>query len=269
MQALGTIMPVLGAHPQAGASGVALALADMAVTAGLRVRLLDCADPGRSGLAGVCQIEGRSVSGGEHRAAIRCATRNLPQGVLPVRRLVGTGAPMPVSLVPGPEAWAATDPEPSDITVVDLGWDIWQLMQPSARIGPLTWCRLPLAPTWPVFVVRGTAASAALAEGILARYALGVRHLGLAALRGLAVVGGESWPVQAQAVMGGLLRQASAMGEFVPLDAEVIRSGWGTAPVPAAVLRAVAALLSRIDGHVAQAVDARKPAARRRRFGRS
>ena len=104
---LGTLVPVLGAHPQAGASDIVLALADAAAMCDLRVLLIDCADPARSGLAGIAGVEGRSLSVSADKAPVRLASRLLARGAVATRRLVGDGSPLAVSAVPQPLAWAA------------------------------------------------------------------------------------------------------------------------------------------------------------------
>jgi hypothetical protein len=243
---LGVLLPVLGAHPQAGASGVALAVADAAAAAGRRVLLVDCADPARSGLAGVCGVEGRSVRG-ERGAAIRLATRRLPRGVVAVRRLVGTGVPMRPEQVPSVALWVRADANAFDLTVVDVGWDVWALTAPDAATGPLTWAAGSASRTFPVVVLRPTAASAALAEGVLARYRDGVRQSGLAEPHCLAVVGGGSWPAPVRAVMGLQLARLARRALFVPESSEAALHGWTTDPAPTGSIRAAAALLKTLS----------------------
>jgi hypothetical protein len=242
---LGVVLPVLGAHPQAGTSGVALAVADAAAAAGRRVLLIDCADPARSGLAGVCAVEGRSVRN-ERGVAVRLASRRLPKGVVEVRRPVGTGEPIRPEQVPSIASWVTADANGFDLTVVDIGWDVWALTAPDAPSGPLAWATGPAARTFPVFVLRPTAASVALAEGVLTRYHDGVRRFGLAEPHCLAVVGGTSWPPRTRAVMGLHLARMARRTMFVPTSSDAAVNGWTTEPAPTSSIRAGAALLKTL-----------------------
>ncbi|GIJ70603.1 hypothetical protein [Virgisporangium ochraceum] len=242
---LGVVVPVLGAHSQAGTSGVALAVADAAAATGRRVLLVDCADPARSGLAGVCAVEGRSVRG-DRRAAVRLASRRLPKGVVDVRRPVGTGEPVRPEHVPSIGSWVTADANGFDLTVVDVGWDVWALTASDASPGPLAWATGSAARTFPVLVMRPTAASVALAEGVLTRYHDGVRRLGLADLHCLAVVGGTSWPARTRAVMGLHLARLARRTLFVPASPDAAVNGWTTEPAPTGSVRAGAALLKTL-----------------------
>ncbi|WP_238009384.1 hypothetical protein KZZ52_27705 [Dactylosporangium sp. AC04546] len=243
---LGVVVPVLGAHPQAGASGIALALADAAAGAGLRVLLLDCADPARSGLAGVCAVEGRSVPGARGRAGIRPATRQLRRGVVTVRRIAATGEPLDVRRVPLPAAWIAADDNHFDLTVVDAGWDAWSLLATGERLAPLLWCTG--SATFPVLVLRPTIGSAGLAEGTIARYDDAVRTAGLVPLYATVVVGARTWPATVVPVLGHRLAQRRRRTLFAEATAESAVSGWTTGPAPPASLRAATVLLRAVTG---------------------
>ena len=259
MARFGAIVPVLGAHAQAGASGVALALADAAALAGLRVLLVDGADPGRSGLAGVCQVEGPSMSVGDTRAAIRIAARQLGRAAVDVRRLVGVGAPLTVAAVPKPPEWAASLAAPVDLTVVDVGWDPWRLMTGGSEIGPLAWCLAAPAATRPMLVVRPTVPSVGLAEAVIARYSLGQRRVHLAPVAGLVVTGADSWPNQVRAGLGYLLQQAAERAHFIPSDSEATVVGWTANPLPVATTTAAAGLLRVLGGRFAEAAGPPPP----------
>lgn len=261
---LGLVVPVLGAHPQSGASGVALAMADAAAAAGLRVLVVDCADPARSGLAGVAQVEGRSTASAPGRAPVRLAQRRLPRGQVEVRRIVGEGTPLASGSVPLPPDWVTAVAAQADLTVVDLGWDLWNLMVPGTPLGPLSWCLGAASWTRPVLVVRATAPGVALAEGVLARYRLGTQRAGLVLPAALAVVGARSWPAAVAAVLGFQLHQFAAEHPpiWFPHVDEVAVGGWGPHPVSADLVRAAAALLYGLGGPVAEAIG--PPAAPRR-----
>lgn len=263
MARFGAIVPVLGAHGQVGASGVALALADAAALVGLRVLLVDAADPGRSGLAGVCHVEGRSIVTGADRAAVRVATRYLGRVAVDVRRLVGTGLPLTVSAVPLRRQWAASVRGPVDLTVVDVGWDVWRLMTANTELGPLAWCQTGSAMVRPVLVVRPTMPSVGVAEAVIARYARG-QLVDLAPLAGLLVVGASTWPTTVVAALGHLMRQAAPHALFIPHDPNAAMHGWSTRSLPAAITTAVAGLLRGLGGRYAEAAG--PPPARRSRL---
>jgi hypothetical protein len=265
---VGVVVPVLGAHPQAGSSGVALALADAAAGAGLQVLLIDSADPARSGLTSVCQLEGRSFPASPIRDSIRLGERRTGRTSTQVRRLVGTGSPQRLEMLPRPIDWMTASGPPVDLTVVDLGWDLWQLTAPRSRLGPLQWCCLRSAPTMAVLVMRPSRPSVMSAEVMLARYEIGIRAMGLHGVSALAAVGGTEWPMSVRAAMGPTLVSMADQAEFIPLDNAVLASGWTSAPAPAPSVRAAANLLRRLGGPIAEAIGP-PPPVRRGLFHRS
>ncbi|WP_223874370.1 hypothetical protein [Salinispora mooreana] len=262
---LGVLVPVIGAHPQAGASGVALTLADTAAAAGARVLLIDCADPARSGLAGVCQREGRSVATGEGKASIRLAARATARGALDVRRLVSMGTPLLADAVPRVHAWVAAAAGEFDLTVVDVGWDVWRLMMPSSPMGALAWCAGNPVSTYPVLVARSTMASTALAEVLLTRYQVGEQLGMLTPVRRVVALGAASWPTQVRSSLGRLMCQVRDPAVFAPLSPEHVVSGWGTTAAPAESVPAASTLLHGLGGHLADLI-APPAAPKRRRF---
>jgi hypothetical protein len=170
----------------------------------------------------------------------------LPRGVVAVRRLVGTGVPIGPGQVPSRASWVRADANAFDLTVVDVGWDVWALTAPDATLGPLSWAAGAAARTFPVVVLRPTAASVALAEGVLTRYEDGVRRFGLTEPHCLAVVGGGSWPARTRAVMGLRLARLARRAMFVPESAEAAVNGWTTEPAPTGSIRAATKLLNTI-----------------------
>jgi hypothetical protein len=154
------LVPVLGAHSYAGTSGVALAMADAAAALGLRVLLVDCADPVRTGLAGVCGTEGASTPVPHTAVAVRVSQRMAERGGVQVRRLVAAG-PLAAAQIPPPKAWAAVAPTGFDLTVVDLGWDVWPLLTSPAELGPAWWLAAVTEQNSPVLVMRPSMSSAA------------------------------------------------------------------------------------------------------------
>ncbi|MFY1636179.1 hypothetical protein ACN27F_23375 [Solwaraspora sp. WMMB335] len=260
---LGAVIPVLGAHSQAGTSGIALAVADAAARTGRRVLLVDCADPARSGLAGACDVEGRSVAGTRRAAGIRLASRHLPRGIgVSVRRLLGTGTPMRPDELPTLTSWVAADHNEFDLTVVDIGWDVWSLTVPDSGLGPLTWATGRPGEVFPMIVMRATAASVALAEGVLTRYLAGVEPFGLVQPHGVAVVGAGSWPARTRNVMGFQLARLAHRALFVPASSEAAVAGWTTDPAPTASVRAATALLKTVNRSAAPATRTNSPSRR-------
>ncbi|MET7400136.1 hypothetical protein ABZS66_42290 [Dactylosporangium sp. NPDC005572] len=243
---LGVVVPVLGAHSQSGASGIALALADATAAAGLRVLLLDCADPARSGLAGVCGVEGRSVPGTHGRAGVRPATRALKRGTVAVRRIAATDAPLAVQQVPLPAAWIGADDNRFDVTIVDVGWEVWSLLATGARPAPLLWCTG--SSTFPVLVLRPSAGSVALAEGTVARYEDAIATIGLVPLYAAVVVGAPAWPPAIVPAIGRRLAQHRRRTLFVESTDEAAVAGWNTRQAPPASMRAAASLLRAVTG---------------------
>jgi hypothetical protein len=273
-QPAGVVVPVVAAHPQAGASGVALAMADAAAAAGLSVLLVDCADPRRSGLAGVASHEGPTVavpsvatSGGW---AVRVSTR-APAGGRPVRvlRVVAPARPWTAADLPTPAAWVTAAPGWWDLTVVDLGWDAWHLLAGPESLGPMRWLSAgpqptniapkampspPLPAVSPVLVVRATAPSLAAAEGVLARYLAAYAAGWLAEVGQVAVVGASGWPPGVLGGAGRLARLVQGREQFVPWASSAAVAGWSTAPVPPVLRDAGKRLLLGVGGRVGAAV---------------
>ena len=261
---LGAVIPVIGAHPHVGASGVALAVADAAARLGLRVLLIDCADPARTGLAGVCGTEGASVTVCGAARGIRVSYRALESGTLQVRRLVPTGEALSAPQVPAPALWAAAAPTGVDVTVVDLGWDAWPLLTAVNHLGPMWWATGDNQQVFPLLVLQPTAASVIKAEGVAARYGNGVRGGLLAGLRQVAAVGGQQWDPRVLSVAGPATRTAAERAVFFPWSAPHQVSGWSTDPLPEPALRAATALLRGVGGPVAAAAGPPPSPPRRR-----
>ena len=262
---LGTVIPIVGAHPHVGASGVALAVADAAAVLGLRVLLVDCADPARTGLAGVCGVEGASVTVCGAARGIRVSHRALERGAVQVRRMVPTTAVLDAPQVPTPPLWAAAAPTGVDVTVVDLGWDPWPLLTGLTQLGPGWWLAGDQQQVCPVLVLQPTVASVIKAEGVLARYGNGVRGGLLAGVRAVAAVGGQQWDPRVLSVTGQATRTAAERAVFFPWSPPHQLSGWSTDPLPEPTLRAATALLRGVGGRVAAAAGPSPPPSPRRR----
>ncbi len=116
----GLVVTVVGAHGWSGASTTALLLAEAAARHGEQVRLLDVADPVRSGLVGAAVTE----HGHDDSGQWRCGARSAHPGPGQVRierldqRIAG-----PASVPSVAAAGAAT------LTVVDAGWPLADLLR--------------------------------------------------------------------------------------------------------------------------------------------
>lgn len=213
---------ILGAHSGAGASSVAVAIADALATRsetgasdGL-VRLVDAAPQATSGL--VCAAD-REL--GVDPNGWRIGRR----GVVEVHRPVGTLS-QPHQL-PG---LAAFD---SGWLVVDAGWPIRELLASPNPLGSL------LTSASVVLVCRSTVPGVRRAE-----LALGV----LPGRPAVVAVGTRRWPGQVQASFGPLLRAAYDGGRvaLLPADRRLEVNGIDALPLPKAFTAAATRLLDLI-----------------------
>ncbi|MCV2491874.1 hypothetical protein OF117_21220 [Geodermatophilus sp. YIM 151500] len=208
----GRAVLVVAGHAGAGASTIALALAE-GLAEGRRVQLVDYSEPARSGLAAAPTIEL-----GTDGAGWRCGRRGRLDVVRLARRTAGGTLP------PLPE----TD---ADATmVVDPGWSTTGALLDSPR--SLVGCAL-------VVVTRVTIPAVRQTEHVLA--AVG----GDAAV---AAVGPARWPRLVEASCGTRLREARSKGQLVPvpLDRRLQTAGLTGDRLPkpvAAAGRALAALV--------------------------
>jgi len=118
----GGLLAVVGAHPGAGCSTVALVVAEAAAAAGRPVHLIEASPASRSGLAGTTRTElGTDVSGRWRRGERGRVTVD--------RRADDARPPAPWPPFLRPEPWQDPDPEPGlgsgswwePLTVLDLG----------------------------------------------------------------------------------------------------------------------------------------------------
>lgn len=206
---------VLAAHPGAGATTVAVALADALAVSDMPgdVELVDAAPCETSGLIGVAQ---REVVGPnrEWRAGVR--------GTVVVRWPTVSprsfGELPPLALRPGATA------------VIDAGFSIHALDVDLAS----------LSGDFDVLLVcRATVPGVRLAEVAL--------NL-LPVMPPLAAVGARHWPRAVQASLGPILAEAVAEGRavLIPTDADLQVRGAGTDPLPSAVVAAAARLVELI-----------------------
>jgi hypothetical protein len=137
---------VIAGHAGAGASTIALAVADAAARKGKAVRVLDAAAPVWSGLAGTTAVELGSA-GGWHRG--RRGGGVVVDRVLSAA-LTPTDVPVP------------SDQAPVDLTVLDVGWTRREL-----DAHPSCW-QASMTPTVDVVVSRATASGLSQTETVVA-----------------------------------------------------------------------------------------------------
>lgn len=213
-------LAVVAAHSGAGASCVALALADGFDAAGRACRLIDVAHPARSGLVAAATAE----LGNDPTGAWRCGSRHLSTLY---RR----------AAVAAPGSWPDAAAEAA--TVVDLG-----LLAP-ANIGRL----LDTRPTV-IVVCRVTVPGLRAAEQLLAELD-GTRVL-------LATVGPGRWPGEVAASIGDRVRRLRDRRQLVtvPEDRHLQVIGPTNSPLPKSVSAAGRELLGLIDAAHSGSADA-------------
>lgn len=206
---------IVAAHGGAGASTVALTIADAAASAGRAVHLIETAHPTRSALAATTTAELGIDATGAWRHGRRGQTRI-------DRRADDTE----------PQGWP-TEVEPAagqELVLLDLG-----LPTPENRT------RIADSDTRVVLVCRPTVPGVRLAEQLLAQ------------LRGqrvvVAAVGTGKWPGEVLSSTGPLLRELRAGNRVVsvPLDRHLQVSGPNSSPLPKPVAAAGRVLLGLID----------------------
>jgi hypothetical protein len=218
---------VIAAHAGAGASTVALAVADAAATAGRGTHLVETAHPTRSGLVAAANAElGVDPSGAWRRGS---------RGQLTIARRAGSDIP----------TWWPAHTAPGDgLVVVDLG-----LPTPDSLTRLVTsGCRI-------VVVCRPTVPGVRLAEQVLNSITGPVI---------VASVGGK-WTSEVTASLGPLLRELRANNAVVsvPTDRRLEVTGPTTSPLPKPVAAAGHSLLALIDAALPDGATTRhQPAAR-------
>lgn len=212
------VLPVLGCHPQAGASTLAVAIA----TAAAPARVLECASARATGLAMAATAELGSSPGGWRLGR---------RGYIELAR-AGEILDAP-SMVPLP------DPPVGQIgmSVLDVGWELSQVMA---------------TPTW----VRETVTEAPHLIASTTATIPGFRRLEIAldvlapADPVVAVLGAplRRWPRHLQRSLGPKATQArdAARLHAIPLDRSLAQRGLTGEPIPTAVFRAAEALLEQL-----------------------
>jgi hypothetical protein len=206
---------VFAAHNGAGASTVALALADAASSDGTAARLIACATSEQSGLSEASiEVLGLDPTGRWFRGRRGMVTIDLATSAAASIRVFDDTA-YPVTIVDaGPVAVAGTDPAPGATAVV--------------------------------VVCRATAPGVRRAEEVLGRVS------GPALL---AVVGARKWPAVVTASLGPIAAGLRAEGRLVPipLDPHLAAAGLTADRLPRRVLAAARAVLELIPASAAGA----------------
>lgn len=203
---------VVAAHAGAGASTVALVIADAAAAVGRDAHLVETAHPTRSGLAAVTDAElGVDPSGAWRRGS---------RGRVTIHRRATSDIPT---------GWPALAASVDDLVVIDLG-------------SPMPDCltRLSTGGCRTVVVCRPTVPGVRLAEQVL-NVATGPVMV--------AILGGGRWPGEVSASLGPRLRALRADNAVVPvpIDRRLEVTGPTSSPLPKAVAAAGQLLLELIN----------------------
>ncbi len=240
---LGQLVPVVGGHPGAGASGVALALADAAAAAGLRTLLIDGADPARSGLANIWTSQLRSDPPCRDGATIGTVSR---AGIVG-RQLRGVGRPVPARIYPWLPEWASAqflrDHGPFEVTVVDVGWNAWTGFN-EVRFGPLAWVGAKASSTSPVLVAAPTSPSLRLTAGVHARWSAALASREVDAAPQLALADASAVPPIVRLSSPPSLADLLGRAVCFPHVAAAARGGWTENRTPGGALAAANQLLN-------------------------
>ena len=219
---------VISAHPAAGASTLALAVADALAATGRPAALLDYAAPSRSGLSAATDTELGTVPTGDWQVGRRAT-------VTVYRRAVATDT--------APGADGARPPAPPPIAddtrvVADLSG-----LDPARRPQP--------AGGTVLLVCRTTVPGLAHAEACLTTYAASWPTVLVAA------VGPRRWPKLAVASLGPRLARLRAEGRVitVPLQPRLALTGATADPLPATLLTAAGRAIQLMPDSTADAPE--------------
>jgi hypothetical protein len=219
----GTVVAVAAAHSGAGSSTVAVLLAEALCETGRATRVVEVADPSRSGLAAATNAEL-----GEHATGWRRGRR----GDIHIDRLA---RPLPsVEQVPAPAA--ATDAD--EVVVLDIGCPAREVLAADG------WVAAALTSAPLLIVCRTTVPGIRQTEYLLADLAdlCSVPVM-------VAAVGPARWPGAAVSSAGPQLRAARESGRLitVPIDRRIQTDGVSAAALPKSVAvagRSLAAALA-------------------------
>jgi len=233
----GAAVLVLAGHAGAGASTIALLVGEAAATVGTRTRVIECADPTRSGVAAATDAELGDDGVGWRRGR---------RGELEVDRPSRHVADIEDVAAPRQDGH---DVAGASLTVVDAGWAAWDILAATSWVTGL------LHTAQIVLVCRATVPGVRQTEQLLA--ALPGRQPLIAA------VGPAKWPGVVSASSGPLLRAARSAGRIVavPLDRQLDVTGVTASPLPKHLTTAGRTLASHL------LTDLPAPTDRQRRAG--
>ncbi len=240
----GTVIPVLAGNPGAGASVLAAVLADALAAQGLRVLLVDAAEPLRSGLLLAAAVDGPATNG--HHPGVRI--RHAHRGPIRVTRLETVGPSLRCEPMTPPAAyWLPPDEDDLgvDVTVVDIGWHSWH-GNDVLQDGPGTWLRTGPPSSRPILAVRHTVPGARAAEVVLQGLARRRRSTGLAPVTGVVLIGTKKRSTAVVAAAGHHLEPLLDHAVCLPTDPGLSEHGVTDTETPARLQRALAPLLDTL-----------------------
>jgi hypothetical protein len=216
------VVLVLAGHPGAGASTVAVLLGEAAATSGATTRLIDCADPSRSGLAAASDAELGDDPSGWRRG--RRGGLDIDRAVEPVAELGDLPVPRPVDV----------HLDRLGVTIVDAGWPARDVLTADSWLAGLVFTASVLV------ACRATVPGVRHTERVL---------VGLPARVDLvAALGPARWPGVVRASCGAQLR-ALRTGDHVvavPLDRQLETAGLTASPLPRRLSAAGRTLAARL-----------------------
>lgn len=232
----GAVVAVIAAHSGAGASTVAVALAEAVCDAGRAVRVIEVADASRSGLAAASSAELGEDGTGWRRGR---------RGGIRIDRLALRVRGIDDVPVPGPPASA------EELLVLDVGWPA------RAALAARGWLAHALTAGPLVIVCRPTVPGIRQTECLLAELAeqttVQVQ---------LAAVGPARWPGAVVASAGPRVRAARGSGRVitVPLDRRLHTDGVSADALPKALAAAGLALAAALPSIASSEHDTDHPA---------
>lgn len=240
----GAVIPVLAGSSGAGASSVAMAIADAITQDRRAVLVVDADDPARSGLAVAAREDGPWTRPVTDDVQVRYSWRGRPGFGALLARMETTLPAFTAGMVPSPPDWLPDPPpEPLHVVVADLGWGGWRAAgSPIAGAGG--WLRAGDPAPRPVLVVRATRPSLRQAEQVLARLEPWVQVGAATPVCQLVVVGAKRWPAEIDDTVVPRVSELLDDAVFVPCDAAWEQVGVTDAAVPRRVVDAVRPVLA-------------------------
>jgi hypothetical protein len=237
------VLLVLAGHPGAGASTIALLLAEAVAATGAATRLIDCADPTRSGITAASDAELGDDPSGWRRA--RRGSLDIDRPVEPLAQLEDLPAPRPIDPpLPG-----------AAVTIVDAGWPTQEVLTADSWLAGLV-------STASVLVTcRATVPGVRHTEQVL---------IGLPARAELvAALGPPRWPGAVRASCGSQMRALHTSDHVVavPPDRQLESAGLTASPLPRRLRAAGRSLAARLLPDLP--TPARRPTAGRNPEGRN